>query len=396
MILIGINYKDTPLHLREKFYFSEEEILELQKKNIIPKVILSTCNRTEIYFENLNKSDKTKLVKKVVAELCSYKGLSPTLLDDYFYIFYDEAAITHLYKVATSINSMIVGETQVLGQLKKAYQLARKEQLLSSYMNKVFHEAISIGKKARSETSISRGEVSFGTIAIDTVKNFFPYKRINLFIFGVGDVTKEVLKNLEKVKVGKIFILVRKKKPDYSILAKLEKIASKIEYVPLAKKLEFIRECDVIISASSSKEFILNSEEYKEITLHSFQLRLFIDLGVPRNIDPSITEVEDTILYSLDDLKEGMERNYQKRINEVKAVKKIIREQLEEFEKWKVKKTYLEIFSNVKKKIMDLATDSEAILVKLEKYRKDFPKDEEDLEKKINNLTTFLIKENIN
>ena len=395
MILIGINHKNTPLNIREKFYFSSEEIADLQEKYFdFPFLILSTCNRTEVYFESTNvKAKDLKLeIDKVINSLISYKKLNKREIMRFFYIFFNGKAITHLFKVATSLNSMIVGENQILGQLKKAYAFSRTKKT-TPYFNKVFQEAIAVGKKVRTNTSIGKGGVSLGSLTVDIVKTIFKSKKkLKLLVFGGGEIAEEVLKNLPKLEIEAIYLVTRSNQSKNSFAHQ-----RKITLVDLEKKMEYVKKVDIIVTATSSKKYVISYQEYLRHLSHQFRLRLFVDLGVPRNIDPAISQMEDTLLYSLDDLKEGIHLNYSKRINEINQVKSIINEHIDNLEKWRIKKSFFEIYFSVERQIKNISDleKKEKYLNKLHFFKKNLPENKTEFQKKINEMILFFVSQDI-
>ncbi len=398
MIVVGINYKNTPLTLREKFYFTQAEIAELQKSHMpFPFVILSTCNRTEIYFKKKSSthSELKKQTNKLITILLQYKKLPKKEIMNFFYIFYSEKAIYHLFKVAAGLNSMILGENQILGQIKEAYNFSFKNQQLPAYFNKIFQEAITVGKKARSKTAINRGGSSLGSVTIDIIKNVFPnQKKLKILVFGAGEIAQEVLNNLKNLNLEKVkvYITTRTNKTNDHFLAE-----EKIEWINLNNKKVIMRECDIVIAATSTKNYVVHYEEYVNELKSNFKPRLFIDLGVPRNIDPKIKTLEDTILYTLDDLKGTVNQNYQKRIGEVNQVKKIIDEHLINLEKWRVKKDFLKTYSILEKQIKLLpAKRRKKYLITLSAFKKNLPETKMTYEEKLNSIILFFLNENIN
>ncbi len=394
MILIGINYKDAPINIREKFYFSSKDITALEKEHLkFPFLILSTCNRTEIYFEKPNLKPKSLKaeIDKVISILTDYKKLAKSEMIEFFYIFFNEKAISHLFEVAASLNSMIIGENQILGQLKKAYAFSSKGKM-TPYFNKVFQEAIAAGKKIRTKTAIGKGGVSLGSLTVDMIKTIFKgEKKLKLLIFGQGKIAREVLKNIAKLEIETIYLITKshRKKPSPAK-------QKNVKLVRLEDKMDFVREADIIVTAAAASEYVINHRECSNHLNNQFKLRLFIDLGVPRNIDPAINQMEDTLLYSLDDLRENINLNYSKRINEINQAKLIIYEHIDKLEKWRIKKSFFEIYLNVEKQIKSIDDERrERYLEKLVFFKKDLPENEAEYQKKINEIILFFLNENI-
>ncbi len=321
--LIGLNHKTAPIEIREKISFSSEKLAEallcLKRYEAIEEdVILSTCNRTEIYAAVRDPGAGSESLWRFIADRT---GLSRDQLCRYFYLLNDKDALGHLFKVAASLDSMIVGETQVFGQVKDAYFQARQANTLGRSLDAVFEEAIRVGKKVRTETRIGKGAVSTTTAAIELAKKIFDSlegKRV--LIIGAGKIGEMTVRNLYSRGVSTVLVANR-------TFARAQELAG--AFGGQAVRFDQIEECmlnaDIIISSTSAPHYVVDRQDI--LALMSRRPRdslFFIDLGMPRNIDPLVNRIENVYLYNIDDLASVRDANIQERISEARKAEQII------------------------------------------------------------------------
>ncbi|MCM8792507.1 MAG: glutamyl-tRNA reductase [Candidatus Omnitrophica bacterium] len=330
-ILLGINHKSASLMIREKYSFSpgklSEILLELSQKPVFKGVIiLSTCNRLEIYAI----TDSVEKVREYLFFLLRIDRGE----QNYFYFLQDREAIFQLLLVASGLDSQIIGETQILEQVRMAWRKAKELETTHRMLDMIFAKAIEVSIKVRSQTEVSHGKVSLGSIVLELLKTkFSSLEDKRILIIGVGKISELVVKYLSKEKVKVLFITNR-------TYEKAKELANFIqgEAVRFEQLKKRLKETDIVISATSSPHLILKKEEVLEAISHkqlaiSFQPLLIIDLAIPRDVDPELKKINGVSLFDLEDLNFLIEKNLEKRRKALPQAKEIIEEELEKL--WK-------------------------------------------------------------
>ncbi len=327
LVLVGINHKTAPLQVRERVSFTKrrikESLIELKQKDFITgAVILFTCNRTEIYIESKEKREEGK--EQIIKFLYGSRDFTEDDFTRYFYTLEDVDLIGHLFRVASGLDSQVLGENQILGQVKSAWMLAKELGASSAMLDKVFEKAINVGKQVRMETKISCGNVSIGSVAITMLERKLKDLRgKSILIIGAGKIGTLVSKYLKERHSKGIFVSNRTYTKAKELASACKGIA--INFDQLKDKLI---EVDAVISSTASPHFVLR----KELLLDVMQLRkkplLIMDLALPRDIDPEVKNIPDISLFDLDDLKSIIEENYARRKKEIKFAEAIIQMEL--------------------------------------------------------------------
>ncbi|HFB61471.1 MAG TPA: glutamyl-tRNA reductase [Bacteroidetes bacterium] len=323
--LIGISYKTADLEIRERFAFSSAEIAAFSKRllnsgKVKGIVILSTCNRTEIYY-HAPKSQKEAALRGILAGLEELKGYSDSLKPN-FYFRENEDTVAHLFKVVSGIDSLIVGEDQIIGQVKDAFDYARKIQSTDKILNRLFSKALETGKKVRTQTEISRGSASASSAAVNLCHQRFPdLSNQNLLMIGAGQTGQLVLNSLRKSKFNALHIANR-------TLRKAEELARlhNGKSIRLEDVEHYLPQSDIIFVATDSPEPLLKTGALKESLKkrNQSQKQLIFDLSVPRNVEEEIGRLAGIELFTIDDLTKIVESTNQKRKEEISAAMQII------------------------------------------------------------------------
>ncbi len=338
-ILVGLNYKSAAVSIREKLHFDNNMLSSalshlFKRKGVEECAILSTCNRVELYACTNDITKGFDLLKSFLAE---HHRVNEKEIEPYLYKLAEKKAVRHLFRVASSLDSMVLGENQILGQVKRAYDDAYKQGCTKSILNVLFQKAISTGKKVRSETAIGEGSLSIASVAVDLVKDIFPQDyTFNVCIIGAGEVSELVTKSLQQqYKNINLTIVNRNFKKAVSLAKKFNSSVSTLKDV-----YSQVLRADVSIVSTSSKEFIVRSDLFYEHLrqARSFKLRFLIDLSVPRNVDPQIQNIDDTVVYAIDDLKKIIDKNFNKRQIEIKDSEKLILNSVNDFFIWYYKR----------------------------------------------------------
>jgi glutamyl-tRNA reductase len=333
---IGINHKTAPVEVREKIAFSPQEIpqlLERYKKVLDECLVLSTCNRTELYGVTLEGEPDFELYKKILAEL---KGI-PDIKDEFFYLMNSDEAIEHLIRVASSIDSMVMGDLQILHQVKEAYAIAQQCHSVGKILNQVCQKALHAGKRTKTETTLFEGAFSVSFAAVElAMKIYDELKDKSILIIGAGETAELTAENLLKKKIKRLFISNRTKERADEMLVKLKNIlrfeGETIAFEDISNRLH---EVDIIISSTGSSDFIIKYDDFKKIyKKRSDSPMLIIDIAVPRDIDPDIKKFGNVFLKNIDDLKAIVDSNFEKRKEIIPLVEEIIRQEAVNFHSW--------------------------------------------------------------
>lgn len=325
LIVVGTNYKYSPIELRERLSFSQKRIqdaLVFLRENYVLKgaVILSTCNRIEIYASAQDLETAIIAVKDFISR---YLEIDQRIFSPYLYIYQEKEVMRHLFSVACGLDSLILGETQVLSQVKQAFSEAESVSFTDESLEKLFSCALYFAKKIHQETKISEGKVSVGSVAIDFIKaRLKSLSDKNILIIGTGKVSSLVLKYLKEDKPNVVFIANR-------TFAKAASLADQIgaKAVRFDDLLCFLNKADIVITATRSPHFILRKEMLDKTINHKL---LIIDLALPRDVDPGVKEIKNIDLFSLEDLDGVIKKNIERKYQEAKKVKEIIDKELKE------------------------------------------------------------------
>lgn len=361
LFAFGLNHKTAPIEVREKLYITEAEIpqvLAKLKETLSECIILSTCNRTEVYGVCDSAAVDLDFYKDLIIE---FKDAQETVKKEHFFTFISCAACQQLFKVATSIDSKIVGDTQILQQLRDAYFLAKDNQTTGKVLNQLSQRAFKIGKKTYAETSIHKGAISISLAAVElALETFSSLIDKSVLIVGAGETAKMTAECLIKKQVGKIYLANRTREHAEELLHGLHKNHHfESDILDFSEFKKYLNETDIVISSTSSPEPILTTEDF------AFQSNkiLLIDIAIPRDIEPSAAENENVILKNIDDLHALVDRNYERRMQDLPHVKKIIMKEMGDFLMWYYSLPLLPAFEKTYAK-PDRETVSEILKIK--------------------------------
>ena len=361
LFAFGINHKTAPIEVREKLYIHENEIpslLALLKQTLAECVILSTCNRTEIYGVCGSADVDLDYYKDLVIK---FKNASEIVKKEHFFTFVSCAACQQLFSVATSVDSKIIGDTQVLQQLKTAYHTAKDLDATGRILNQLSQRAFKIGKKAAAETTIHRGAVSISLAAVELANEIFgSLQNKNILIIGAGETAKLTAECLLKRQVGKIKITNRTRENAEELLTNLQKSNRfEGEIVDFNDFKNHLNETDIVISSTGAIEPILNVGDFT----NQINKILLIDIAIPRDIQPVVGDNWNVVLKNIDDLHAIVDRNYERRTKDLPHVKRIIMKEMGDFLTWYYSLPLLPVFQKTYMK-PDRATVGEILKIK--------------------------------
>ncbi|MDQ6418645.1 glutamyl-tRNA reductase [Paenibacillus sp. LHD-117] len=333
IIAVGLNYRTAPVEVREKFTFAERELPDALKalmgtKSIMECVIVATCNRTELYAV----VDRHQLCGHYIRSFMEkWFKLPREHFTNHLYMYEDEAAIRHLFKVTSGLDSMVIGETQILGQVKSAFLQAQDMKTTGTVFNMLFKQAVTMAKRAHSETMIGESAVSVSYAAVELGKQIFGhFNRKTVMIIGAGETGELTAKHLYANGAERILVVNR-------TFERAAQIADKFGGKPLSleEAIQKLPETDIIISSTGSEGYVLNRSQVAEAMKRRKSKPLFmIDIAVPRDLDPSIAAVENVFLYDIDDLEGIVESNLEQRRQEAAKIDVMIAEEMAQFEQW--------------------------------------------------------------
>ncbi|MBN2401941.1 MAG: glutamyl-tRNA reductase [Spirochaetes bacterium] len=332
--LIGISHKTAPIHIREKFSLDDSKLSKVIERaesiGIEEIVCISTCNRVEIYFTSVNMDHSAEGLIKTLGEISSS---SITKLENILYKKFSKDAVIHLLTVASSLDSMVLGENEILSQVKDAYRNSAIINKTGTILNKLFHQAFRTAKLVRTETAIAKNPLSIAFIAVELANNIFKgLSKRKALLIGAGEMGELILKYLTKYKINDITIANRSFHNAQSIIDRLNIKANVITLDDIENQAE---KTDIIIASSASIEYIITKETAKHILKQKNNNPLFIiDIAVPRNIDPAAGKLENIYLYNIDNLKNIADENLKSRLNELKAAESLIESDAEKFYEW--------------------------------------------------------------
>lgn len=327
LVVLGLNHKTAPVEVRERFSISADRISQglrhLEDYAAIDEaVVLSTCNRSEMYAAVEEDSEELQTLKQFLFDLAG----NEESIDDYLYCYTGEDCIRHLFEVASSLDSLVLGEGQILSQVKKAYAIARDSGTTSTVLNTLFHRAIAVGKRVRTDTRIAFKPVSVSYAAVELARKMFGVLAdSNVLVFGAGQMAELTVQHLVSKGIKKIYVANRS-------LPKAKILADKFggEAVPLAEAYKLAVDIDVVVTSTGAPHYVIKPWETQQImTRRKGRPLVFVDIAVPRDVDPDVAEIKGVQLYNIDDLEAVVGRNVKERENEAAEAVVIVNEEVD-------------------------------------------------------------------
>jgi glutamyl-tRNA reductase len=370
--LLGLNHKSAPIAVRERFVFCEEDIKrfvnQLRDKGILGSIVLSTCNRTEIYYEV--EDSHSCADPEIFQELLTSYRKTEINVGKYFYKMKNEEVARHLFSVVSGLDSMALGEYQIVGQIKDAYNISEKHKLHSTVLIRLFNTALKAGKRVRTETTLNEGAVSISYAAVElALKKLQNLPSHPVLLVGAGQTSELTLLHLIK-KECKLFTIVNRTYEKACELAEKYHCEAK----EFEKLEELLLENDIVITSTASKKPLFTAPIVrKAMEARGNRTLFFLDLSVPRNVAHEIGDIENVCVYDIDALNGVIEENLEKRRGEISQAREIIEEAVAEFETWHHSRSLTETFQSI------CTCFHELHKTELERYIRN--KDESDSEK---------------
>jgi len=333
IIVAGLSHKTASIEIREKLSFSSQNLTSpLQEivnfPSIYDAIILSSCNRVEIV---CTAADTEKVIREIKVFLADFHQLSLEEIIPHLYFFTGQDAIRHVFRVASSLDSMIIGEPQILGQLKDAYRSAVENKTTGSILNRFLHKAFSVAKRVRTETNIASNAVSISFAAVELARKIFDnLEDKKILLIGAGEMAELVTRHLFAHKVKELFITNRTFE---HALPLAQEFGGRV--LNFDELFDNFAQMDIIISSTDAHEIIITYEKIEK-ALHARKNKpmFLIDIAVPRNIDPRVNDLPNVFLYNIDDFDGIVEKNRQVREKEAKQAENIVEEEQMRFYVW--------------------------------------------------------------
>ena len=333
IILIGINHKTAPVELRECIAFSEDEsasaLQTLSRKPHIKELLLfSTCNRVEVLVVTENKREAIDSTKDYIAEV---NKIPRQAFEDALYIHEGDEAVRHVFRVASSLDSMVVGEPQILGQVKDAYRLATEAKVSGVILNRLLHRTFFVAKRIRTETGIGGHAVSISYAAVELGRKIFgSLESKNVLLVGAGEMAELAVEHLIRNKVGDIYVANRTFENGVELARRFNGQALRFEEIA-----DCLKVVDIIISSTGSPDFVITRDQVKGvIRIRRNRPIFFIDIAVPRDIDPQVNRLSNSYVYDIDDLQGVIDENIEDRQKEAIKGERIVDEAVIQFRDW--------------------------------------------------------------
>jgi glutamyl-tRNA reductase len=353
MMVVGLNYRTTPVEIREQVSMSDIELDNVlaQLKNtrtILESVVVSTCNRTEVYAVVSSSRAGEDFLKTFFQRRTT---LSPPEINGHLYVLRGEAMVTHLMRVASGLDSMVIGETQILGQVRTAYLTASDTGNTGALLNQLFRRVIQLGKRAQTETTIGQSPVSVSYAAVQLAKKIFgDLQGRRVLVVGAGKMSKLTAQHLHAAGISEMKIVNR-------TFEKAVELASLFDGAPVHwEELESaLAAADIVITSTGSKGIVLSAELLGRVwKVRKMKPMALIDIAVPRDIDPSAGQLRNVYLYDIDDLQGVVAANLAQRQKQAVEVDKMIRESLCEYNAWLAEQEVVPLIRAVRAKGIEI------------------------------------------
>jgi glutamyl-tRNA reductase len=333
LLLMGLNHRTAPVEVRERLAFTSDSLEPALRRLVDHQIvregaIVSTCNRVEVI---ACTSDVSAAGEKITTLLADVKQIARSLFEPHLYLRIGKEAVSHLFRVASSLDSMIVGEPQILGQVKDAYAASSELGTLGVILHRCFHKSFSVAKRVRSETRVAAKAVSISSAAVDLARSIFDHlDDKTAMVIGAGEMGEQTVKHLQGNGIGTVLVTNRTFQRAVDLARQCKGMV--VPFDQLHRHLHF---ADIVIGSVGMNEYVLAPAVVEEVLRERKRRPMFfIDLGVPRNFDPRLNDLENVFLYDIDDLEKVIEDNKDEREREAIKAESIIAEEVEAFWAW--------------------------------------------------------------
>ena len=331
LVLVGLNHKTAPVEVRERIAFTEEQLHPALKRlqtefGLQEGMIISTCNRVEVLAHG--EKSQEQIIESVKEFLYSSHALEPRFLEDYLYSHLQGDAVRHIFRVASSLDSMVVGEPQILAQVKQAYAAACQAESVGTYLKDLIPRTFFVAKKVRSSTRIGASAVSISSVAVELARKIFGDLRgKSTLLLGAGEMGELAARSLLDSGISQVFVTNRTPQRSEAMAAQLLGKA-----VPFRDLETYLTQADIVLVCTGSTSLLLDKNGLEEIIKRRRYRPLFIiDISFPRNIDPHVNELENVFLYDIDDLQSVINANIRQRCEEAETAENIVQTEVAKY-----------------------------------------------------------------
>jgi len=333
ILVVGLSHKTAPVAVREKVAFAPENMEQPLKQmcalsQVSEAIIVSTCNRVELYAASNCASAALEQMKQFLAD---YHQIPAAELEDHLYTKQGEDAIRHVFEVASSLDSMVIGEPQILGQIKTAYSYAAEFKTAGLILNRFLHKAFSVAKRVRTETNIAGNAVSVSFAAVELARKIFGnIEGKTVMLIGAGEMCELAAKHFINNGVNRVLVTNR-------TFARAEKLANEFSGQPILFEnfKDQLHQADIVLSSTGATSFIITPDQVNNaLRLRKNRPMFFIDIAVPRDIDPRVNDINNVYLYDVDDLQGVVNANLKERHKEAELAQQIIEQEIGQFQSW--------------------------------------------------------------
>lgn len=333
LVIVGLNHKTSPIEIREKLSFPSHSIGEPLKKltnhyGLNEGVILSTCNRVEVLAITSELEKGTRQIKRFLSD---FHSIPLEILDEHLYVHQGEEAVKHLFRVAAGLDSMVMGEPQILGQVKDSYGYAVEHNTAGIIVNKLYHKAFQVAKRVRTETRIGESAVSISFAAVELARKIFgELAGKTCMLVGAGEMAELAARHLQSNGVREILVANRTYEKAVELVKCFCGTAIMFREFP-----HYLKNVDIVIASTASPNFIIKPDQIQEVMKERrHKPMFFIDISVPRNVDPLVNNIDNCYVYDVDDLQGVVVANLQERHKEAEEAEQIIIEEIDKFYRW--------------------------------------------------------------
>ena len=334
IVIVGLNHRSAPIEVRESVAFENSYVRAALGRlcdypSVREGVMLSTCNRVEVVASASDSESAFSDITKFLFEQKAHRNSAP--LNDHLYTYRGADAVRHLFRVAASLDSMVVGEPQILGQLKQYYETAQQAGTVGAVLHRLFHRSFSVAKRVRTETGIGSGAVSVSSVAVDLAKRIFDrFDDKTVMLIGAGKIGALMARHLVSQGVRSLMVTNRTFERAVLLAEKIQGSPIRFEDFP-----RYLTIADVVIGCTGAAEVLVKAATVEKVLRERKQKAMFfIDIGDRRNFDPQINDLDNVYLYNIDDLKSVAEENLQSRSSEAEKAEEMVRVEAETFVRW--------------------------------------------------------------
>lgn len=334
IVVLGLNHKSAPLEIRERLAFNAQEVTAALEQLLAMEpqaefVLLSTCNRVELYYAGEHQAEA--VADRLIDFHCRFHRIEPEVFKSGLYLHENEDAVRHLLLVSAGLDSMVLGEAQILGQVKESYRTACAAGTSGKILNRLFHQAFSVAKAIHTRTAISNGRVSVAGVAVELAQQLFAdIARARVVVIGAGSTGELVVQHLLKAGCKDVIVVNRSYERGVDLANKHEIAVGRWEQLN-----EQIAGANIVISSAATQDYLYTRPAFEQaVGRRRAGALLIIDVGVPRNFDPAINGIEDVYLYSMEELKDVAEQNLKTREEDITSGLEIVYAGAAEFMDW--------------------------------------------------------------